>query len=262
MRIVATVTAASYQTSFSSGRTIPHVFKCEALNGDDAGEYVVKMRNSIETHGAGLLREILGNLLGHELGLITAEPAIIKIDPELADAITQQDVAAVVRNSPGLNYGSRNLTGGYTVWPVGKLLPLSMRIHAADIFVFDALVQNPDRRVGKPNLLWKDDQLVVIDHEMAFSFLLSIVPSTSPWLLNEQPYLSNHVFFSDLCHSDLELDRIAGAVDAIGNEFWEAAAAIIPESWKGSEFMRIRTHVEAVQQHLDTFMNEIRRVLQ
>jgi len=169
MRIVATVTAASYQTSFSSGRTVPHVFKCEAFDGEDVGEYVVKMRNSIETHDAGLLREMLGNLLGHELGLTTAEPAIIKIDPELADAITQRAVAEVVRNSPGLNYGSKNLTGGYTAWPVGKILPQSMINNAADIFVFDALIQNPDRRVGKPNLLWKDDQLVIIDHEMAFS---------------------------------------------------------------------------------------------
>ncbi len=261
MRPVPTLVAASYQRSFNSGRTTPRVFVCEDFDGNNVGEFVVKMRGSIETHEAGLLREILGNLFAYEVGIATAEPAIVRIDPELAAALTNQTVADVVANSLGLNYGSANLAGGYSTWPVGKIVPQSLKADAADIFVFDALIQNPDRRTGKPNLLWKDDHLVVIDHEMAFSFLLSIIPSTTPWLLDEQPYLRDHVFFSELLHEQVDLERIAGAIEAIGDDFWEEADSVIPNNWKGSELARIRAHVESVQQHLDVFMNEIRRIL-
>lgn len=261
MRPVPTLVAASYQISFNSGRTVPHVFTCEDLSGNNIGEYVVKMKGSIETHEAGLLREMLGNLIGYEIGISTAEPAIVRVDLELANALTNNSVRDVVMNSLGLNFGSKNLAGGFSTWPVGKTVPHSMKADAADIFVLDALLQNPNRRTGKPNLLWRDDKILIIDHEMAFSFLLSIIPSTTPWLLNEQPYLSDHVFFSELLHEQLDLDRVAGAIEAIGDEFWEEAEAIIPNSWKGSEFGRIRTHIIAVQQHLDLFMNDIRRIL-
>jgi len=50
-----------------------------------------------------------------------------------------------------------------------------------EIFAFDLMVQNPDRRKGKPNLLRKGDELAIFDHEMAFSFLYALVPNEYPW---------------------------------------------------------------------------------
>ena len=38
------------------------------------------------------------------------------------------------------------------------------------------MIQNPDRRQDKPNLLRKGDELAIFDHEMAFSFLYALAP--------------------------------------------------------------------------------------
>ena len=52
---------------------------------------------------------------------------------------------AILNASLGLNFGSAIQTGVMT-WPVDKWVPESMWPAAVDIFAFDALIQNPDRR--------------------------------------------------------------------------------------------------------------------
>jgi hypothetical protein len=233
------------------------------VNGNPVGEYVVKFRSNIETGNAGLLRELVGNLLADQLGLDSPEPAIVEIQTDLASAMTDQRVADAIRRSEGSNFGSRFLSGGYYAWPDDKLIAPSIKQAATDIFVFDALIQNPDRRRGKPNVLWKGDELAVIDHEMAFSFLLSIIPVARVWSMEEQPYLENHIFFQGLRHTTIDLARLTGAIEGeIDPAFWDEVDAVVPANWKGTEFGRIRNHIESVQQHLEDFMNDVRRILQ
>ena len=221
----------------------------------------MKLKSNLETGNAGLLRETVGNLLANELGIDAPEPAIVEIPIELADGVADPRVAQAVQQSIGLNFGSKNLSGGYYAWPDEKTVPTSLKQLATDIFVFDALIQNPDRRRGKPNLLWKSDALVVIDHEMAFSFLLALFPSKQPWLLAEQPYLDNHIFFHHLRGTGVDLSRVTGAIEAVTSMFWDELDEVVPNEWKGTELTRIRNHIESVQQHLEEFMNDVRRIL-
>lgn len=206
MKHVSTVIATSYQMSLISGRTTPGVFICEDPTGHPVGEYVVKFRHNIETGNAGLLRELVGNLLADQLGIETPDPGIVEIGSELAPAISDQKVSQVIKNSVGKNYGSRYLTGGYYTWPNDKIIPSSLKQAATDIFVFDALIQNPDRKRGRSNILWKSDVVTVIDHEMAFSFLLAIPAIKRQWDLSEQPYLGDHIFFMACDTRNLSLD--------------------------------------------------------
>lgn len=261
MRSVPTLTATSYQMSLETGRTTPGVFLCEDEHGNPAGEYVVKLRGNIETGNGGLLREIVGSILADELGIMCPQPAIVDVPGDLASAITDSRVVQAVRRSSGLNFGSRNITGGYFAWPDEKPIPPSLRSFATDIFVFDALIHNPDRRRGKPNLLWKGNELVVIDHEMAFSFLLAVPAVKQPWLLAEQPYLIEHIFFQHLKETEINLDRIIGSIEALNEDIWEGLTSIVPETWKGTEFERIRKHIKSVQQHLTEFVSDARRML-
>lgn len=261
MKYVPTVIATSFQTSFNSGRTRPSIFICEDTNGNPAGEYVVKLRYNIETGNAGLLREIVGSMLAFHLGFSVPEPAIVRIEEGLAGAMPLS-VAGSVKNSAGLNFGSRNLVGGYQTWPKEKTIPDSMKQSAIEIFMYDALIHNPDRTRERPNLFWKGNQFFIFDHDQAFSFLLAIPAIKIPWDLREQPYLRDHVFFNGLRHTQLELSRITGAIEAITQDFWDEIDKVVPNEWKGTELQRIRAHIESVQQHLDEFLNEIRRVLQ
>jgi hypothetical protein len=86
---------------------------------------------------------------------------------------------------------------------------------AADIFAFDLIIQNPDRRKDKPNLLRKGDELFIIDHEMAFSFLYALTPDEYPWLGKGMNYVKEHIFYSGLKGRALSWDRLQGALEAI-----------------------------------------------
>ena len=53
---------------------------------------------------------------------------------------------------------------------------------AASILLFDAIIQNPDRRAENPNCLVQGDELRIIDHELAFMHRV-ILLWQAPWLL-------------------------------------------------------------------------------
>jgi hypothetical protein len=46
-----------------------------------------------------------------------------------------------------------------------------MRPAALQIFAFEALIANDDRRYNNPNVLVRGDKIFAIDHEAAFGFL-------------------------------------------------------------------------------------------
>jgi len=64
---------------------------------------------------------------------------------------------------------------------MGELLCPGVLVQtAAEVLVFDAIVQNPDRRADNPNCLVRGDEIRIIDHELAFSHGL-VIGSVPPW---------------------------------------------------------------------------------
>jgi hypothetical protein len=107
---------------------------------------------------------------------------------------------------------------------VDRKIPAVVWQMAVDIFAFDALVQNPDRRFNNPNLLVNGDSILIFDHEIAFSFLLDIFPSPSPWRLESQQYLADHVFYRQLKSQEIDLtgftSRLMNLSDAVLDRFF------------------------------------------
>lgn len=61
----------------------------------------------------------------------------------------------------------------------------------ANLFAFDCLILNSDRRTQKPNLLFKNGELWAIDHDKAFG-------NHQPSLANFPHYASGHLFYDRL----------------------------------------------------------------
>lgn len=83
LRTVQRLRASTYTRRMTSGRTKPAVFLCEDLDGNSAGEFVVKLRGGIDAGVVGLSCELLSSLLAAELGLRIPNPAIVEIDPAI-----------------------------------------------------------------------------------------------------------------------------------------------------------------------------------
>jgi hypothetical protein len=231
------------------------------LQGNDIGEFVVKL-SGIESGVTGLACELICSLLAQELSLMTPMPAIVEVDPAIAELIGRKDadVAKIIRRSGGLNFGSQVLVGGYGVFPIGKFIPVSVKTLAAEIFAFDALVQNPDRRVDNQNVLWRGAEIFIIDHELAFSFLYHIGPPTSPWRLDGKPFdfLKDHVFYKDLKGQEADLDRFQGAIEAVSDDDLAELIDQTPPAWDNGNVARISGHLKSLRDHAAEFVKQVK----
>lgn len=257
---VPVLNANSFQKVLYSGRTKPCVFFCEDSNSSEEMEYVVKLKAGMEHGVKGLAAELISSQLAIILGIPTPEFAIINIDSELAE-ICESNISERIAASSGPNFGSKIITGGYQTWPVGKSIPVSLKSLAGDIFAFDSLIQNPDRKTDKPNVLWKGDDLFVIDHEMGFSFIYDILPVPDPWRVTELRFMRNHLFYTCLKGKPVNLERFAGALESLSIEEIEEIIAMLPEEWRTDINEKIKEHLCAIRDNMTNFLNEVTEVL-
>jgi hypothetical protein len=224
---------------------------------------VVKLRGAVDGRDAGLVNELLAARFASCFGLATPEPAIVVIERALAELIGSQhpDQKTALEKSVGPNFGSKHLTGVST-WPVDKAIPEEHFVTATEIFAFDALLQNPDRRYDNPNLFTRGDRLLIFDHEAAFSFLLAVLPPNKPWEIDNERYLTNHVFYKRLRAKTIELEGFIANLENLSDPVLEDIVAELPPEWDNEQCVtRIVQHILGIREHAQEFADSIRRVL-
>jgi hypothetical protein len=258
--VIRRLTAIQFERFMTSGRTSPALCGCEDQAGMMVGEYVVKLRGAIGE--SGLVNELFAARLARHFGLAAPELALVSIEPALAElvATTQPAQADRIRGSVGLNFGTKALSGVST-WPVDKFIPEAMWQAAVDVFAFDALVQNPDRRYANPNLFARGDSVLVFDHEAAFSFLLALFPSATPWKLADQQYLTGHVFYRKLKSKPIDLTGFTASLGGLSDALLEGIVADVPAEWNNDSLPKIEGHLRALREHAEEFAEEVRRFL-
>jgi hypothetical protein len=255
------LSANSFVRCLESGKTRPCLFFCGSDAEDINGAYVVKLKSSVEGKETGLAFELIASELAHLLGLPTPEPAIIEITPALGAIMDDSEFVLRIGANAGLNFGSKFMAGGFMKWAVGMGIPTNLVQLAIEIFAFDAMIQNPDRRAEKPNVLWKDEELYMIDHEMSFSFVYDIFPSPTPWKIAGLNFLKNHLFYHGLQQKTVNLDRFAGVLEALSDDNLGAVLSNIPREWDNDKIPRVAEHIKEVVNHSNEFIDEIRRFL-
>ena len=135
------------------------------------------------------------------------------------------------------------------------------------IFAFDLAIQNPDRTkvYGKPNLFTTGTDLWVLDHEIAFSFLVPLIgrPSTNPWQIhaNDMQMVENHVLYDKLKPKKLDFAVLEGFLDDIDDEFWDIVGEDLPNEWASDELQKIKTHITAIKDNQEEFIKQIKAIL-
>lgn len=200
---VLTVTALEVRRELPSGKTKPLVCLCEVPD-NDTDEFVVKFRSRVTNDLAGLAAEYIAARLAACLGVPQPQFAIVDISAELIESSTGTVYEEVLRENPGYHIGTQYLEG-YSTWIESRPFVKKLHERMSDVFAFDAIIDNADRRRTNPNLLQQDDELYVIDHEMAFGFLYAI-EYPAPFDRTYQQYLREHPFARHLKEHDFVLD--------------------------------------------------------
>jgi hypothetical protein len=209
---------------------------CEDDEGEEH-EIVVKLSGNPQMSPGGFFSEAMASKLANAVDLNVPIPYKVEISREFADSVQDAAIQPLIEASVGLNFGSSKWAAGTTIWPKDKPVKKSMRQGAAEIFAFDAILQNPDRRVSNPNCAYLGNELLIFDHEAAFSQFLDIFPS-NPWDNDSLRFLSDHIFKGSLAGGDLDLDRLDGAFRAVDEPLLESFSASIPDEWEGTTITR------------------------
>src|SRR5450759_3223431 len=99
--------ATQFIKPMSTGRNRPLLLGCENAGGDTF-EVVVKFRGK-EMDAKAQIAELVTAQLADDLGLQAPQAAIVDIPAGFDAIIAEKDLAAMVKNSPGLNFGSVNI---------------------------------------------------------------------------------------------------------------------------------------------------------
>jgi hypothetical protein len=253
--------AVAFHLELKTGATGPCVFACEDATGEPAGEYVVKFRSQIRGGPIGLLFEFVAAQLALRLGLRTPAPAVVMLNPPLADATPNPEVAARIRRSIGPNYGCCYLVPGYSTWRVNDPVPLGLRTAAVEIMAFDALIDNADRRREKPNLLWKDDEIFIIDHELSFSFVYLVGKSSQPFNCNSLGFLRNHPLYAGLLGRPVDLSRFTGELESIDEATLESFFEEAPAEFGRAHKEKVVERLISAAQQPNILVDSLRRIL-
>ena len=103
---------------------------------------------------------------------------------------------------------------------------------ASRIVWLDRFVQNPDRRVRNPNLLWSHEQLWLIDHGASLGFhhdwrrVTEDAPRARGWPLDDhvlQSRATRLALVDEECAGRLDRDTLQSALNAVPEEFLPSA---------------------------------------
>lgn len=180
--MIATFIAVQFRRPMNRGLNRPFLAIAEPVAGGERCPLVVKPTAGYGDRPDAMLRELFALLLAKRLGLFTPEPVFVRF-PEGLDwtASDHPEHAALIRQSPGWNLATVHLGNDWKQW-IATAAPRS--INGKDLesaYCYDAMIQNSDREANNPNLLWRENQLALLDFDKAFAFLRLEESESRPW---------------------------------------------------------------------------------
>jgi hypothetical protein len=260
------VIATRFDKRMGSGRTKPILLACERNDGAES-EVVAKLSKGCDRGIGGLVAEAIAAMLAADLGLPIPEPFLVHLEPEFVALIPDLEIRNLAMSSSSIAFGSEKLPPGFSSWPVNKPVTAALRDVAAEIFAFDAIIANPDRRTVNPNCQSNGRSLAIFDHELAF-LIGGIIGWRPPWetgaLENLRPTTANaHVFFAGLQSKPVNLARFAGAWASISESRLQQYQAALPPEWADDKGLadRALVYISQVRENIQPAIAEIARVL-
>lgn len=155
------------EAAIITGSTKPTILTVSNIEtGTIEGKYVVKIFSNQQDEKTA--KEFYGNLLAKEFEFNVPECALISVSQGIIDLLKASPRHKNSNLRMGYYYGSKLKEGhilNYTEGNVGIIEDWEIE----NIFGFDALIFNNDRRYEKPNLFFTKEKVFLIDHELAFN---------------------------------------------------------------------------------------------
>jgi len=247
---------------FSKGANKPLLVRCINSETKKRQECVLKLMGASRMGPDAAARELLATFIAWEWEISVVEPVIIEVTKDFLQNFKNKPEYLTVSKSLGRNIGSiymQNLTE----------LPITQKLNDSEIeqglliFVFDIFIGNPDRTFDKPNSFSDGKNLIIFDHELAFSYILDIQQNNEPYNLRENDLIwINKLYLKNkLKNHILPRDKIIDCIAKIDNVFWDKSFALIPDSWHTWQLEAIRKYVDQIVENRIKFVDNIKYLL-
>lgn len=257
------VTATRFDRRMTNGKTKPCLMACDRTDRSEV-EAVVKLSAGCERGMGGLVTEAIVAMFAADLELPVPEPLLVRIEPALAQLIPDTDVRELCAKSSNVAFGSKLLPPSHSVWLHSRAIPQPLQQQAIEIFAFDALLLNADRRPANPNCQSNGSTFAIYDHELCF---LPPLFAPLPWVPNGLAYLrakgGAHLFQEGLQNTMLDLARFAGAVEAVTPARIQQYVDALPPEWAAANGVAAAaaSHLSALRDNIEAAVTEVTRVL-
>jgi hypothetical protein len=240
------VQAEEFHGFQTSGNSRPARLTCRRTNGSRLDVFA-KFRGGVRNGTFGLCVELLCADFARALGLAVPASFFLEVSPEFVRAAPREAYDLLHRSS-GLNFASEALKSGFSVIPPEPRIPIALRRRAAEIFAFDVLIQNFDRKRDNPNLLWNRTNIFLIDHESALhpTYSSEEAPNLTSLALDN---FYDHVLYSSLSSSDCSLNMLSNALGEITVGTLDGWFDAVPEEWRSDALLRVRRRFEWIIEH-------------
>lgn len=261
--------AVTFHNMVGNGKTKP--CRVSAIDHNrKLHDIIIKLSSGCDRKEADLAMEAIGSFLAIDLGVHSPQSFIVEIDPKFVDSINDPN-HKVAKNLMSLSYpyafGSLYLSGFNTITtPPPKMTQIQLK-QAANIFAFDALVKNFDRKKSNPNCLTNGKDFAAIDHELAFHpKLFSFEPNVWEFgYMDTIPY-KEHIFYDSLRSQTIDFVDIESSWSSLKNERLDEYSLALPDEWKTGELassavLNALTHIKEIRDNIKPALEEIKRVL-
>ena len=176
-----------------------------------------------------------------------------------------KEVAERVGNSSALAFGSTRAPEQFSIWLPGSRIPEAMFPVAAAIFLFDAIIQNPDRRDANPNCLTSGQEIRIIDHELAFPHLW-IAGWKPPWQTGGMDLLARpgqNIFFAQLRQRNIDFSPLRTAWAGLSEAHLQAYKMAMPAEWAAGQMAidKALGLIADARDRIDDCLSELGRIL-
>jgi len=238
----------------------------EAPDGTELEVYM-KAPHLGEGHFPFLLeREWFAGKLAQHLGLPCAMPLQILLDPEVVASEQEPMLRTRLQNGPTVLFGSLSGGAGWSLWSDAIAVSREHVQIAAEIYLFDTIIQNWDRCAANPNLLVKGEKFLMIDHGEAFVDATAsdaereLTPQ--PWkvggVVNHEGEYEMHPLWPKLRPKNrVDFAAAADRWKALPDDAFNLIAADIPSCWNEASASRISAYLAEATKNVNQIVANI-----
>ncbi|HTW64285.1 MAG TPA: HipA family kinase [Bryobacteraceae bacterium] len=218
----------------------------------------MKFSGAMDIGTSGAANELLASLLAEHFGILRPRPAFVELHADLIKwlAVKRPELRGLIGRSGDLNFATELITGA-AEWPTGRMVPDAMVPGAIQVFAFDALISNDDRRYNNPNVLIRGDDIFAIDHEAAFSFVYLVSSAHQSWAVRDRRSLTDHVFFLQLRQRAIDLSPFTARLAELGSAKLEEIVGRLPGQWRHDRLGQISAHLQSARDNAFEFERQL-----